>query len=281
MLHRTLNGSGGVFVPGSGSAARRKPSAGASAARWWNLMLPWEDLRVLLTPPSAYYRRRVAQETLSGEPELALLPELMPSGGTAIDVGANQGFFAYALSAFADRVVAFEPNPDYAFFSRVMLRGRAEVRRIALSNRSGQATFHVPISKEGLSLHLAGSLDERHARLSSCMLRYQVEVRTLDELGFADVRFLKADVEGTERDVLDGARATIMRDRPAIVLELLSGTHADPGAVTASICRDFDYDAFIVKRDGKIPALPVIAALGTNSTYNSEIETRNVLFLPR
>jgi FkbM family methyltransferase len=165
--------------------------SGAGAAKWWNLMLPWEDLRVLLTPPSAYYRRRVARETLSGEPELALLPELMPSGGTAIDVGANQGFFAYALSAFADRVIAFEPNPDYAFFSRVMLRGRAEVRRIALSSRSGQATLHVPISKEGISLHLAGSLDEIHARLFSCIHRYEVEVRTLDELGFPDVRFIK------------------------------------------------------------------------------------------
>jgi len=256
-------------------------NSGANAAKWWNLMLPWEDLRVLLTPPSAYYRRRVARETLSGEPELALLPELMPGGGTAIDVGANQGFFAYALSAIADRVVAFEPNPDYAFFSRVMLRGRAEVRRIALSNRSGQATLHVPISKEGISLHLAGSLDEIHARLFSCTHRYEVEVRTLDELGFADVRFIKADVEGTERYVLDGARATIVRDRPVIVLELLSGTHADPGAVTASICEDFDYEAFIVKRDGKIPALPAITELGTNSTYNSEIETRNVLFLSR
>ena len=55
-------------------------------------MLPWEDLRMLLMPPSVYCRRRIAWETLSGEPELALLPDLMPSGGTAIDVGANQGF---------------------------------------------------------------------------------------------------------------------------------------------------------------------------------------------
>src|SRR5262245_7192194 len=141
-------------------------------------MLPWEDFRALLMPPSVYYRRRVACETLSGEPELALLSELMPSGGTAIDVGANQGFFAYALSVVADRVVAFEPNPDYAWFSRVMLRGRAEVHSIALSNRSGRTTLHVPISKEGISLHLAGSLDEYHARLFSRVRRYEVEVRT-------------------------------------------------------------------------------------------------------
>jgi len=32
----------------------------------------------------------------------------MPRGGTAIDVGANQGFFAYALARLAERVIAFD-----------------------------------------------------------------------------------------------------------------------------------------------------------------------------
>ena len=205
----------------------------------------------------------------------------MPRRGTALDVGANQGFFAYALAAVADRVIAFEPNPDYWLFSRIMLRGKAEVRRLALSNTSGHATFHVPVSKEGVVLHLAGSLDETHTRLFAQVRHYDVEIATIDELALRDVHFIKVDVEGTERDVLDGGRATIMRDRPALVLELLSGTHADPGAVTAGICKDFGYEAFIVKRDGTIPALPAIAALGSNSTYNTDIETRNVLFVAK
>lgn len=244
-------------------------------------MLPWEDLRVLVTPPSRYYRRRVAEETLSGEPELALIAELMPRGSTAIDVGANQGFFAYALAEVAGRVVAFEPNPDYALFSRIMLRGRAEVHRLAISNKSGKATFHVPVSKEGVVLHLAGSLDDTHTRLFAKVRHYDVEIRTLDDFGFTNVGFIKVDVEGTERDVLDGARTIIMRDRPALVLELLSGTHADPGAVTKGICDDFGYEAFLVTRETKVPALPAIASLGSNSTYDTQYETRNVLFVAK
>ena len=244
-------------------------------------MLPWEDLRVLVMPPSRYYRRRVAEETLSGEPELALIAELMPRGSTAIDVGANQGFFAYALAEVAGRVVAFEPNPDYALFSRIMLRGKAEVHRLAISNKTGKATFHVPVSKEGVVLHLAGSLDDTHTRLFAKVRRYDVEIRTLDEFGFQNVGFIKVDVEGTERDVLDGARSIIMRDRPALVLELLSGTHADPGAVTKGICDDFGYEAFLVTRENKVPALPAIASLGSNSTYDTQYETRNVLFVAK
>jgi hypothetical protein len=37
-------------------------------------------------------------------------------------------------------------------------------------------------------------------------------------------------------------------------------------AETASICESFGYDAYIVQRGEKIAALPVIAALGKNTT---------------
>src|SRR5262252_2078033 len=110
----------------------------------------------MLMPPSVFYRQRIAREARTGEPELAVLAELVPRGGIAVDVGANVGFFAYALADIADRVVAFEPNPDYAFFARWMLRGRAEVREIALSDASGHGTLYVPLSDKGALLHLAG-----------------------------------------------------------------------------------------------------------------------------
>jgi FkbM family methyltransferase len=244
------------------------------------MTLPFREMLDLLVPPSRFYRRRIAQEVSAGEPELALLATLVARGGTAIDVGANQGIFAYALSELGGRVVAFEPNPDYAFFARWMLRGRAEVVAMALSDKAGRATFTVPISDQGMNLHFAGSLKPTHGQFPRYK-NFDVDVRRLDDFGFNDVRFIKADVEGSEREVLDGARATIARDRPVILLELLSGTHADPGAITAAICGDFGYDAVIVQNGEKIPALPTIAALGKNTSWGTAIETRNVLFLPR
>jgi FkbM family methyltransferase len=242
--------------------------------------LPLREKLTMLMPPSLFYRRRIAQEARSGEPELAVLSELVPHGGTAVDVGANLGFFAYALADIAQRVVAFEPNPDYASFARWMLRGRAEVHELALSDRPGRATLHVPLSDSGMVLHLAGSLKRTHGQFRNIQT-YDVEVRTLDEFDLTDVRFVKADVEGSEREVLDGARATIARNRPIVLLELLAGTHDDPGAYTAAICESFGYDAFIVQGGEKIAALPTIAALGNNTSWGTDIESRNVLFLPR
>jgi FkbM family methyltransferase len=244
------------------------------------MALPICEKFAMLTPPSLFYRRRIAEETRSGEPELAVLAKLLPRGGTAVDVGANQGLFSYALSGIADRVVAFEPNPDYAFFARWMLRGRAEVHQLALSDVSSRGTLYVPLSDRGMVLHFAGNLKQTHSQFRN-MTTYDVEIRRLDELGLAGVRFIKVDVEGSEREVLDGARATIARDRPIILLELLSGTHEDPAGYTAAICKCFGYDAFIVQRGEKIAALPVITSLGKNTSWGTNIESRNVLFVPR
>ena len=131
-----------------------------------------------------------------------------------------------------------------------------------------------------MDLHFAGSLKPTHGQFPEYK-NYEVEVRRLDDFAFENVRFIKADVEGSEREVLDGARETIARDRPALLLELLSGTHENPGAYAAAICDDFGYDAFIVQHGDKIAALPVIAALGKNTSWGTDIQSRNILFLPR
>jgi hypothetical protein len=78
-----------------------------------------------------------------------------------------------------------------------------------------------------------------------------------------------------------GGSTSVLRDRPIILLELLSGTHDNPAAETAAICETFGYEAFIVQRGEKIAALPAITALGKNTSWGTDIESRNVLFLPR
>jgi FkbM family methyltransferase len=246
------------------------------------MTLPWnERVTMMLMPAPLYYRRRIADEATWGEHELDVLGNIVAPGGTAIDVGANQGVFAFAFSRRAARVEAFEPNPDYAEFARRMLGSRARVHTIALSNRMGQAEFVVPVSKEGVVLHLGGNLKQSTAQHDDAM-RFKVEVRTLDSYAFKDVRVVKIDVEGSELEVLEGGRETILRDKPALIVELLTGAHADPVAVTETICGTYGYVAKLVTIDGEIvDALPVIRSLGSNTTWGSPIRNRNVLFLPR
>src|SRR5436190_20933303 len=74
-------------------------------------------------------------------------------------------------------------------------------------------------------------------------------------------------------------RVTIARDRPIILLELLSGTHENPAADTAAICESFGYEALIIQRGEKIAALPTITALGKNTSWGTDIESRWLPFL--
>src|SRR5688572_30070027 len=105
-----------------------------------------ERLTMLLVPSAFYYRRRIADEASWGEHELHVLRDVVAPGGTAVDAGANQGFFAFAFSGIVDRVEAFEPIPDYAAFARRMLGRRACVHQVALSDVEGKHTFAVPVS---------------------------------------------------------------------------------------------------------------------------------------
>ncbi len=244
--------------------------------------LPFRERLIMRFMPAAlYYEARVKDEAEWGEHELSVLGDITKPGGTAIDVGANQGIFAYALAQVADRVEAFEPNPDYADFARRMLGRRARVHTLAVSKEDGRASFVVPLGDDGKPLHLGGSLEEA-ADKRQRVQRFEVELRTLDSLNFPDVRIIKVDVEGSELDVLEGARQTIARDKPALIVELLTGAHADPVAVTLTIASSYGYRPLLVTAEGaQVDAIPVIRSLGSNTTWGSSIRNRNVLFLPK
>jgi FkbM family methyltransferase len=238
-----------------------------------------EQLTQTLMPAALYYRGRIADEATWGEHELDVLGEIMRPGGTAIDAGANQGVFAYAFSRIAAQVEAFEPNPDYARFAQRMLGSRARVHQLALSEKAGRAQFVVPLAEDGTVLHLGGTLADGGAATAKSM-RFDVELRTIDSFAFKDVRAIKIDVEGSELAVLAGGRATILRDRPPLIVELLTGAHADPVAATEAICATYGYAAWLVTKDGqRVDAIPVIRSLGSNTTWGSAIRNRNVLFL--
>jgi hypothetical protein len=51
----------------------------------------------------------------------------------------------------------------------------------------------------------------------------KAELRPLDSFGFRNLSFIKIDVEGFEDEVLEGARLTIARNRPVILIEIQGG----------------------------------------------------------
>lgn len=54
-----------------------------------------------------------------------------------------------------------------------------------------------------------------------------VPLVTIDSLNLKNVSLMKIDVEGQENAVLDGAKETILRERPVILIEIMGGHDAD------------------------------------------------------
>jgi FkbM family methyltransferase len=169
---------------------------------------------VTLLFPKLVYRRRLSLQ--DPEREMDLLSIIVPKGREAIDVGANIGAYAFALSSLARHVLAFEPNPMVASFISRVLPKNVTVRNLAVSDTIGTLDLFVP-TKEGredtTSAHIAGS------NPGGGGVHYKVHTATLDSFADRDIGFLKIDVEGHELNVLSGAQQLIAKQRPTILIE--------------------------------------------------------------
>jgi FkbM family methyltransferase len=149
-----------------------------------------------------------------GEYELRLLRQYVPRDRLAIDVGANNGIYAYHLSRYARSVVAFEPNMGFGRALRVLPRN-VTVRFEALSSATGALPLHIPAAEAGEAEGWA-TLEATDLPVARSI---DVPVRRLDDLDLGQIGFIKIDVEGHEMAVLAGATATIRRDRPTLLVE--------------------------------------------------------------
>lgn len=127
--------------------------------------------------------------------------------GIAVDVGAHVGTWSMLMVwAFAE-VIAFEPSARadiYPHNLRAASNWRLE--RIALGEHPGRVAMQEIDWSTGGCHVIPGAAGD-------------VEMRTLDSYGFKRIDFLKVDVEGQELPFCRGARATLERCRPWVLIE--------------------------------------------------------------
>ena len=187
------------------------------------------------------FRYRAQRLVGALEPEMTLLPRLVPHDKLAVDIGGNRGTYAYALSKLAPQVVSYEPVPDCTRLLTAWSRHTPNVviHACGLGDREDTLVLHIP--------RLNGSLTTTRAsfsRLDGDGVDLSVPIRTLDNFGLQDVGFVKIDVEGYEFSTLQGARATIERWRPNLLIEIdAHGQSADDFARTFDLLHELGYQA--------------------------------------
>lgn len=144
-------------------------------------------------------------------------------------------------------LIGFEPNTSLHKVLRKTLEARGvaiDLRSQAVADKPGQARFAVDRTWSGTS----SLYDERHDGSARWQLR-DVDVTTLDEvLGGSGRSFcVKVDVEGFEREVVDGAARSLERNTHwALMLEI---EHMDRGYL-AELART--RDVFVKEKDSTV-----------------------------
>jgi FkbM family methyltransferase len=167
--------------------------------------------------PLRYHGQRLAGGL---EPEMDLLSELVRPGCVALDIGANHGIYAYALSRLTSSVHCFEPLTECCGYIQDYRATNVTVHNVALSERAGELELYVPHIK-GRTVYTRASLDRPDGPFES----RRVEVRTLDSYKLKGVGFIKIDVEGVEAAVLRGGAHTLSESHPALLVEIDRARH--------------------------------------------------------
>jgi FkbM family methyltransferase len=174
--------------------------------------------------------------------EIAIMDLLVKSGAVVVDVGANWGFYSWRFSRLVGsrgQVHAFEPGPLALERLRKIQNSCSNVRTypVALSNRAGQATLHVPYF-EGRRQTALSSLSPGWLARGVGHESILVATECLDSIlaSREEVSFIKCDAEGHEQQVLLGAEKTLRRCTPSILIEI-EQRHLAAGSVTDM----FDY----------------------------------------
>ena len=248
--------------------------------RWIPPSSTEEIIKKFLIPAQLYIRYLVRKNLRKGEPELHLLPFLVNKEQQAVDIGANKGVYTHQLAKLVPFVHAFEPNPK---IFNILTRGlpkNAKAYDAALSDESGTGELLVPLSGRKQAYSNQGASLSRQ-KVSGEHGVVQIETRTLDSYSLDNIGFIKIDVEGYEHAVLKGAKETLMRCRPTMLIEL---EEKHTGVAIESLIEDveiYGYQTYFL-RNRKLTAFTQFDPVSEHrQPTNRNNYVNNFLFFPK
>jgi FkbM family methyltransferase len=198
---------------------------------------------------------------------IAPLQQFVKPGSCVVDVGANIGYFTLHFASWVrggGKVLAIEPEAiNYARLQRAVSRAGltsvVETFRVAAAETVGDGLLEInPMHPGDHKLGTSG---------------VSVAITTIDTLlagrGWPEVSLLKIDVQGAEARVLAGARETIDRFGPTLLIEVSDdglrqyGSSAEELILT--LCKR-QYTIQALKRKGLSTSLSVDEAVTVAKT---------------
>jgi len=152
----------------------------------------------------------------SWEPHITeILKRNFKSDSVFVDIGSNYGWHSIKCSPFCETVYSFEPQ-KYIYDVQKISINENNITNIQLYNcgigDKNETKQMSPIDYENPSINMGD--------LSVGIGGESIEIKTLDSLQISKVDFIKIDVQGYEKYVLEGAINTITNSKPTIIIEM-------------------------------------------------------------
>jgi len=178
------------------------------------VLLPQDHISEIIRTTGEPYERML----------VAIVRELTRPGDIVLDIGANLGNHTVYWAMARRRVIAFEPNPItrsalVESLGRNKLETLVDIHPVALSTASGMGSLTALLA------------NNQGAIAVEAVAGGEIPIIRLDDLELPEVAAIKIDVEGAEENVLLGARQTISRLRPLIIMEMQGGASDSAGTL--------------------------------------------------
>jgi FkbM family methyltransferase len=192
------------------------------------------------------------RDRIDNEHMRLLMAFWLPEDANCIDIGAHSGTILSEIVRCAPggRHIAYEPLPEFAERLRREFP-TVEVRNAAVSNVAGTESFFKVVDDP-----MQSGLKRRTGADPQASEPITVQVDRLDDALAEDYvpTLIKIDVEGGERQVLEGAMETITRHSPVVCFEHGPGAEREydtsPGPVFDLLVTDAGLRIFDIDGNG-------------------------------
>ena len=241
--------------------------------------------RYIIEENDSYYTQRFGPSSLHYQiKNFRYVHSILKDPRTIIDVGMNIGMNTVEYSTFAKKVIGFEPTPwvyDWACKNIKWNKHNVDYDKPALLQGKKDLTAQIETHQMGLGANAQTDVTffsqpknnghnsvayNKNFKKDTIVRQFKADIATIDMFRYNDVDFIKIDTEGYELPVLQGAKDTIARCRPAIQCEIVPPQ-----------CRRANYQAldiwdFLVKQDYR-----VFTCDGVERTHGMTIEKNKLM----
>ena len=193
------------------------------------------------------------------ESELELIKIFSDKKKDAIDVGVYRGVYSYQLAKYYKHVYSYEPNPLlYPYLEKNLKKiiSNITIENYALSDKVGEIDLRIPKRFKSI---FKGNIEEIY-KLGCASIHkknkfnkfdtYKVKRQKLDNiLKNKTIGFIKIDVEGHEKEVINGSIGIIKKDKPILLVEIEERHSKVKPIETINFIKNLGYEAYFLKEN--------------------------------